>query len=121
MRTIYWTTTSLVALMLLASALAYLFHRGTIEGVRELGFPDHFRLQLAVCKIVGALALVAPGVSWLVREWAYAGVGLFLITAIVAHMAHRDPWFINLINVVFLGLLAASNYYGRLLSTTEQL
>lgn len=95
--------------MLGASAAAYILHPGTIDGVRALGFPDSFRVQLAVLKALGALALVVPSIPVRVKEWAYAGTGLFLVTAIVAHTAHGDPIGLTLVNVAFLALLAVSN------------
>lgn len=109
MKLLYWTSTSLVVAMLVASAYTYLFHKGTIDGVRGLGFPDFFRIQLAVLKIVGVIALLAPQVPLQVKEWSYAGIGLFFVTAIVAHVAHRDAFVLSVINVVLLALLAVSN------------
>jgi len=109
MKLLYWTSTSLVATMILVSAFTYIFHKGTIDGVRELGFPDFFRIQLAVLKIIGVLILVIPQIPFKVKEWSYAGIGLFFITAIVAHTAHKDPIVLSLISVFFLILLIVSN------------
>lgn len=111
MKTIYWTSTALVSLMLLWSAYTYFFSKATIEGVRALGFPDFFRVQLAVLKIMAVVVLLIPQVPLQVKEWAYAGVGLFFVTAIVAHVAHKDPIAISLINVFFIVLLVVSNTY----------
>ena len=111
MKAIYWTSTLLVSIMLLWSAYTYFFHKATIDGVKALGFPDFFRVQLAALKIIAVAALLVPQVPVQVKEWAYAGVGLFYITAIVAHVAHKDPIGITLINVIFLGLLVISNIY----------
>ncbi len=104
----YWTTTTLLSLFLLWSAYSYLFDAGTAVGVRELGFPDFFRVQLAILKIVAVGVIVVPQVPPVAKDWAYAGVGLFLVTAIVAHVAHRDPVIITLVNVAIFGLLVAS-------------
>ena len=111
MKTIYWTSTTLVAVMVLVSAFTYFFHQPTIKGVRELGFPDFFRIQLAILKVIGAVALLAPYAPLQVKEWAYAGIGLFLITAVVAHTAHGDPIVLSLISVVFFALLVVSHIY----------
>lgn len=106
---IYWISTGLVAAMLALSAASYLFHQATIEGVRDLGFPDFFRIELAVLKLIAIPVLLLPLVPPNVKEWAYAGVALFLVTAIVAHSVHRDPIGLILINIALLGLLVASN------------
>ncbi len=105
---LYWIPTVLISLMLAASALSYLFHENTIIGVRELGFPDFFRVELAVLKFLAIPALLLPKIPIQMKEWAYAGVGLYLITAIIAHAAHKDPIILNIINIVFVALLLTS-------------
>jgi len=88
-----------------------MFSKATIQGVRDLGFPDHFRLQLAILKVIAVIALLIPQIPIAYKEWAYVGAGLFFITAIVAHTAHKDPFFITVINLVLLGILVVSNIY----------
>lgn len=105
---IYWLTTSIIAAMLALSAGSYLLHDPTIAGVRDLGFPDFLRIQLAILKLLAIPVLLAPAVPIYLKEWAYAGVVFFLITAIVAHFAHDDPLLLNLLNVVLLAVLAVS-------------
>ena len=111
MKTIYWTSTTLVSLVLVWSAYSYFFNKETIEGVKALGFPAFFRIQLAVLKSMAVVLLLVPQVPLQVKEWAYAGVGLFFVTAIVAHVAHKDPIWINLVNLFFIGSLIVSNIY----------
>ncbi len=111
MKTIYWTTTLLLSIFLLWSAYTYLYSKPTIEGVKELGFPDYFRIQLAVLKIIAVLIILLPQFPVQVKEWAYAGAGLFFITAIVSHIAHKDPFIIALINFILFGILIISNIY----------
>jgi hypothetical protein len=106
----YWISTSLISVYLLLSAYSYFFSKSTIEGVRELGFPDFFRIELAILKIIAVLVLLIPSVPIQLKEWAYAGIGLFLLTAIVAHIAHKDHFGITLINLLFLVILIWSNY-----------
>ncbi len=101
----------MVAAMVALSAFTYIFHKGTIDGVRELGFPDSFRIQLAVLKVIGVIFLLLPQIPMPMKEWAYAGIGLFFITAIVAHTAHGDPIGLSLISVFFLALLVISHIY----------
>lgn len=114
----YWTTTTLIALLLLASAGSYMFSDATIQGIAELGFPPFFRIQLAVLKLIAAVVLVLPQAPIYAKEWAYAGVGLFLLTAIVAHAANRDPIAISLLNIGFFAILIASNVsFHRLVAT----
>lgn len=111
MKITYWTTTILISMFLLWSAYSYLFSKTTIDGVKSLGFPEHFRIEIAILKIIGALILIIPPIPLQVKEWGYAGVALFFITAIVAHAAHKDPFIINLINICLLAILIISNIY----------
>ena len=111
MKIIYWTSTIILAAILLWSAYTYFFNRETIAGVKALGFPDFFRIQLAILKIIAVFILLSPQVPLYVKEWAYAGVGLFFLTAIVAHWAHGDPIYISVINIFFIGLLVLSHIY----------
>ncbi len=116
MKTIYWTTTIILSVFLMWSAYTYLFSKNTIDGVKALGFPDHFRIQLAVLKLLGVFIILLPQIPIQVKEWAYAGIGLFFITAIVAHTAHKDPFIITIINLVLLIILMMSNIYLKKLT-----
>ena len=85
------------------SAYTYLFSANTIEGVRELGFPDFFRVELAILKVIAAILLLIPKLPLMVKDWTYAGTGLFLITAVVAHLAHKDsPLLLVVVGVLML-------------------
>ena len=101
-------STALIALYLLASAGSYLLSARTIEGVRALGFPDHFRIQLAALKIGAAVVLALPFFPPVAKEWATAGTAFFIITAIVAHAAHKDPIWLNGLNLAIAVVLAVS-------------
>jgi len=93
MLSIYWISTSLIA------------------GIRALGFPDFFRIQLAVLKLIAAVVLILPTFPLFAKEWAYAGVALFIVTAFIAHYAHKDPIWLNFINVIFFIILIISRVY----------
>ena len=82
---------------LLLSSYTYLFHTDTIEGIKELGFPDFFRVELAVLKVTAAVILIFPKITVQIKVWAYSGVMLFYITAMIAHIAHKDT-----IGILFL-------------------
>jgi hypothetical protein len=111
MKVLYWVSTSLICAFLLLSSYTYFFSKNTIEGVRDLGFPDFFRKELAVLKVAAAIILLVPAVPLKFKEWAYAGVALFLLTAMIAHIAHKDKFVITIINAVLMILLFLSNYY----------
>jgi hypothetical protein len=111
MKTIYWTSTILLSAFLLLSTYSYFFNKSTIEGIKALGFPDFFRIELVILKIIAVGILLIPAVPHQYKEWAYAGVGLFILTAIIAHIAHKDSLMMTLLNLVIFMLLIISNYY----------
>ncbi|MFM6976130.1 MAG: DoxX family protein [Sphingobacteriaceae bacterium] len=84
---IYWTTTLLVCLLGAAPAITYFTMPQAVEGFKHVGFPDYFRIELGVGKLVGMLILLIPAVSARVKEWAYVGFGITYISAFIAHLA----------------------------------
>lgn len=110
MSTIYWISTTILSAFLLWSAYSYFFSEATIQGVRELGFPDFFRLQLGMLKFIAVPVLLIPAVPLWVKEWGYAGTALFLITAMVAHVAHRDSPALLVVLFMLFASLVASRY-----------
>ena len=117
MNTVYWVSTITISIFLLLSVYTYFFSENTIQGLRDLGFPDFFIIQLAVLKILAIIALLMPNLPTYIREWGYAGVGLFLITAIVAHTVHKDSVFILLLLLVLIVVLVISRYsWGTILA-----
>ncbi|MWW25189.1 DoxX family protein [Algibacter lectus] len=111
MKIIYWSSTVIVSVFLLLSSYSYIFSKSTIDGIKELGFPDFFRIELAVLKFIAAILLIIPMAPLQLKEWTYAGVGLFLLTALVAHIKHKDSIFIMVLLVVLMGVLMVSNIY----------
>jgi hypothetical protein len=59
------------------------------EMFRHLGFPDYFRAELSWAKLAGVAVLLAPAPAWL-KEWSYAGFGITLASALIAHFALGD-------------------------------
>ena len=86
----YWIATGLLGAGFLMSGLMDLTHGGPIDQVMtHLGYPLHVATLLGIWKILGALAIVAPGVPRL-KEWAYAGVAFDLSGAVWSHIAVGD-------------------------------
>lgn len=103
---IYWTTTGIITLIMLFSIyMMYSPH------YKHLGFPDYFRGELLVLKIAGLLVLLIPQVPLRMKEWAYAGFGIVLISACVAHFNSGDRIDNVLEPLIWLVILAISNRY----------
>jgi hypothetical protein len=105
---IYWTTTAIVAGMMLYSGTLYLTSEEMAAGFNHLGFPDYFRIELGLAKIVGALVLLIPAVPHLLKQFTYFGFGLTFVSASIAHLASGDPVNLAIAPLVFLLLLSVS-------------
>ncbi|MDB5032054.1 DoxX family protein [Mucilaginibacter sp.] len=103
----YWITTGIVALMMMFSAYAYVTQDTAAKGFHHLGYPDYFRVELAVCKLIGAILLLAP-VAVRFKEWAYAAFTIVFISAFIAHTASGDPISMRIMPVIIMGILIAS-------------
>lgn len=76
---------------------------------QHLGFPDYFRIELAIAKLLGAVLLLAP-VGMRIKEWVYAGFAITFVSAIVSHAAAGDPAKAMVMPAVFLLILMLSYY-----------
>lgn len=109
-RIIYWTTTALFCLLMLFSAFNYLTNPEMKSAFAHLGFPDYFRVELAIAKILGALALLLPFTKGF-KYFAYAGFAITVISATIAHIALSDPLMVAIAPVIFLVVLVVSFFY----------
>jgi len=104
---IYWTATVIVSVMMVYSAYAYLTSAAIHQAFQHLGFPDYFRVELAIAKLIGAVLLLAP-VATRIKEWVYAGFAMTFVSAFIAHTASGDPVANRMAPVIFLILLITS-------------
>lgn len=82
----YWTATGLVTCELGAGGIWDVLRISQVSTVVDhLGYPSYFLVLLGVWKMLGAVALLAPGLP-LPKEWAYAGVVFVDTGAIVSHL-----------------------------------
>ena len=103
----YWLATVLFLFPLAASGVGYLTGADTfIESMAHLGYPASLLPFLGVAKVLGVVAVLAPGFAKL-KEWAYAGFTFNLLGASWAHYAVGDGAE-TVIPLVFLALLAVS-------------
>ena len=81
----YWVTTVLLAALSAFAAFSYLTgNQQAVQGFAHVGYPQQLRILLGIAKLLGAIALVVPGIPKL-KEWAYAGFTFAWIAACVAH------------------------------------
>lgn len=90
---IYWSTTGLMSLLFLASAMMYIFNYPTAEGFFvSLGFPTWIIYPLATLKILGVVTILSQKSNFL-KELAYAGFLFDAILALAAHLIVGDGEF----------------------------
>jgi DoxX-like family len=78
-----------------------------VESVRHLGYPIYFATILGAWKLLGAIAITAPGLPRL-KEWAYAGFVFDLTAAAASHAAVGDSAGDIIAPLGFLVLVLAS-------------
>lgn len=84
---LYWTVTALFCLQMGFTAYAQLRLPEVSGAFTRLGFPGYFRIELSWAKFAGIAALLIPIIPARVKEWAYAGFAITLVSALIAHFA----------------------------------
>lgn len=107
---IYYITTGLMSFAMAFSTYAYLTKPELKAAFAHLGFPDYFRVELAIAKLMAAIALWLP--VRLLRETAYIGLAISFVSAVIAHVAVDDPTGHVIYPIVVLAVLIAS-YVSR--------
>lgn len=116
-RTLYWITTSLLALGMLGAGIQETRRAPEIlEAAHRLGYPDYFITLLGIAKLAGAPMLVVPHIVRL-REWVYAGFAFDFGGAVISHTVVGDTLVQTLPAAACLVLLAVS--YGLLSARGE--
>lgn len=82
---IYWITTIIAMAMIVTPAFFYFTSAYLIKSMHNMGFPDYFRIELAIGKFIGAFLILIPTVPRMLKEWAYVGFGITLISGSIAH------------------------------------
>ncbi len=120
-RLVYRVSTGLVVAVMLFSIVNFIFNdhfpfpNGPEGAFVHLGFPSYFKVELTVAKILGVLALLIPAVPFKVKEFAYAGFAITLVSASIAHFGRGDARSLSVLYVIdpliFFGLLVVSYFY----------
>jgi len=105
---IYWSTTGIITAMMLFSAFGYFTNADMKAAFVHLGFPDYFRIELGILKILGALVLILPIFSSKIKSFAYFGFALTFVSAFIAHLASGDPISVAVAPIIFLVILGVS-------------
>ncbi len=85
----FWIATVIFCLQIGFTGYAQLRIPQVAEAFTHLGFPNYFRIELSWAKFLGVALLLAPAPARL-KEWAYAGFAITLVSAVIAHLAVGD-------------------------------
>jgi len=110
---IYWITTGIVAAVMLASACFFYFAPAANEAFVHLGLPNYFRVELTVAKALGGLALLIPSLPSTIKQFAYFGCGLTILSAVIAHSASGDGIAHVIDPLIIFGIHVVSYVYYR--------
>jgi len=108
----YWVTHGLFSLWMLFTAYAEVAIAPARAEFVQMGIPDYLRVELSIAKVIGVLVLLLP-VSPRLKEWAYAGFAINLVSAVVAHLAIGEGPAKYMWAVVAALLLAACYFFWR--------
>jgi putative oxidoreductase len=86
-KTLYWIAKGFISFFMLFSAYFSYTHG---PDLRMLGFPDYFRIELVILKVIGATVLLVPFTPLRVKEWVYAGFIITMVSALIAHISTGD-------------------------------
>ena len=106
---IYWITTGII--FLFEGLMPALTGHTELakEGIRHLGYPEYFGPMLIGFKILGSLAITLPFVPARIKEWAYAGLGITMISASISHFMVDGFNGVTVFPLFIFAILAASN------------
>jgi hypothetical protein len=105
----YWIATALMSVCMLMGAVADVSRApAALAWFVHLGYPLYLLPFIGAAKILGVLAVVAPGIKR-VKEWAYAGLVFDLIGAFYSHISVGDSVAIWILPMIGL-LLVISSY-----------
>jgi hypothetical protein len=84
-KVIYWITTGII--VLLEGVMPALTFNSDLakQGISHLGYPDYFRIELTIFKVLGVIVLAVPSMPKRLKEWAYFGFALDFISAFIGH------------------------------------
>lgn len=122
----YWTATGLLCFGMLSGGVAELLQvQGTVAGMVALGYPVYFVTIIGTWKVLGIIALLAPGFPRL-KEWAYAGIFFNMTGALLSHLATGSAGWHGAVTGTFAALAViswalrpASRIVGTLTSATR--
>jgi DoxX-like protein len=84
------------------------------QAFARLGFTSgYFRTELSLAKLAGVAVLIIPMIPARLKEWAYAGFAINLVSAVIAHLSISDRGLAFVPSTLTSVLWAFSYYFWR--------
>lgn len=111
----YWVATVWLSLGMVSTGIVQLTQQkegpGAVNAMMKLGYPMYFLTIIAVWKLLGVVAILAPRFP-LLKEWAYAGFFFAMSGALISHIAVADPA-VELFPAGLLLVLTGISWFAR--------
>lgn len=109
---IYWIATIWLSLGMVSTGIVqFIASPEQMEPYLKLGYPKYFIMMLGVVKIIGVIAILAPGLPR-IKEWAYAGFFFTMIGALYSHASSGSAG-VDFFGPSLLIVLIAVSWYFR--------
>ena len=105
---IYWISTGLFCAFLFLTSISYFTDPKFVDIYKHLGFPQYFRIELGIAKILGVFMLLIPQIPSRFKERVYVGFGITLISGAIAHFNSGDPFGYIINALIWFTLLVVS-------------
>lgn len=118
---LFWVTTLIIFLWegIMPLSTVFFAPEYVTAGTRPLHYPDYFAYALISFKVLGATALILPGLHPKIKEWAYAGLTFNLVFAVISHAVVDGNVVYILLPLVAMALLAISYFAKQQLQHAE--
>lgn len=105
---LYKIFTGLLVLVMAANVINYFINPAMKPIFVHIGFPDWFRIELGIFKLLGVFALAIPAIPSRIKELAYFGFFLSFFSAMLAHYNAGDAAFYILFPLIMITILVVS-------------
>ncbi len=118
-KTVHGVAIGLFSLWMIKNAYVYLTSPEAKQLCQHFGLPDYLRIELAIAKIIGVIVLWLPLKDGRLKEWAYAGFAITMISGFIAHLASGDPLAPSFSAILALAILMTSYFTGHKIKTVS--
>ena len=119
-KNIYRIFTGILVLVMVINVINYFFNPAMPPIFVHIGFPDWFRIELGIFKLLGALTLAIPKISSRLKEWAYFGFFISFFSAMLAHYNAGDSAGYILFPFIMIIILALSYLFYHKVKLAEK-